>query len=399
MPPLRSQLLPFEENDLRELGKLHDLKSSLHDYLARAWDFEGGIGDARSEKLIAGWSAQFPQWNREQVRVALAVNSAQGGMGLVVSTARRILFDDPAELAVGECLAFRLAWLLRRVREQSGEGMAGDDLPFIPCAMAVRDVRLAERMLEPRPPPRDQEAVDALLSRAFAAAVRRSLPELQDVAQQLNAHKIDRCRGWIGKCIAGIAEGSTHRVAEALQEELQNETRARSKKQARNTVCIEAHGFYRLAEWVSPDLVDGFDVTQGLPWDAGFHTWTEANRDPLEGLDLTGISPEFHRAVVDLELPDWFRVLVEPESPWDLCRVILEDLGPDPGAVREILETWCRIRKWEPVDLSPLQHPDRSTRRGVALAEVPRHQAFMMRRLLLEAGAEARFDKVSTPDR
>ena len=380
---LQPQLLPYEHADLRELGSIYDLQSSLPDCLARVWNFEDAMGESGAAKLITGWSSQYPQWNEDQLRFVLGLNEIRQAFGLVVSTARRILKDDPWELAAGEVLAYRLEWLMRRVREQSGMGTEADDLGLIPLAMAVRDSALAGRMLEPRPSAKDRPPLQTLLDEGVAAAFRRELPALRAIVDRMNKRKIDRSVRYIAGCLTGIAEGSPVLVAAALQESLDDEARARAKKQARNIVCIETHAFYRLAEWVSSDLVAAFDITQGLPWDAGFHAWTDADSAPLASLDLAPLSPQLHRTLIHLELPAWFRVLEGYESPWDTCRVILEAAGPHPRAVEEVIGTWCRMRRWDPVDLQTCP-----TTVGPPL---PRHEAFQLRRFLLEAGAIARF--------
>jgi hypothetical protein len=53
--------------------------------------------------------------------------------------------------------------------------------------------------------------------------------------------------------------------------------------------------------------VASFDVTQDHPWDAEFHAWTEARPNPLAGIDLRGIAPILHDALILLKPPDWWR--------------------------------------------------------------------------------------------
>jgi hypothetical protein len=133
--------------------------------------------------------------------------------------------------------------------------------------------------------------------------------------------------------------------------------------------------------------VAAFDVAQLLPWDAGFHAWTEAHPDPLEGTDLSGISPVLRDALIRLKLPDCWRVLEEPELPEDPCRVVLQSVGPNVAKVREIVDTYVRMRGLAAVD------PEGEAPLVVA-SPLPRVAAVLMRRSLLEAGALAEVEKL-----
>ncbi len=384
-----NQLLKHELLEIRERGKSAAVAhGTLQFHMALMWNYEDyrkslGDSDAHIDQLRTAQSRVYPDWTAEQVEVSLAIGNLRGAANQELGIDRRILRDDPAELAVAVALGARVEWLNRRLDEQSGLGSPEDDAFVLLLALPVRDDALINRVLalpnlEPDPERR-------FVYEGVAAAYRRDLVALEALVTKFGKRKVDRSIQGMRTCLTGIARREPTLVSQGLHELLEEENRLRKRKEGR-VISLEAHQFYRLCEWVLPELVGGFDVTQGLPWDAGFHAWTEAHPNALAGWDLREISPMLHALLIDLCLPEGWREIAEPELPQDICRLVLESVGPNPRKVREMVDAWCRLRRWEPVDLdaSPL----------VISSDVPRMNAFMMRQSLLEAGASARFERV-----
>lgn len=390
MVSLQSQLLQEEREWLRSFAG--DAGKPFVEELARAWDYRAwkadhGYAPERLDELEASRRLHYPQWSAEQCGVALAIENVCEAANLGLAVTLRILREEPAELGLGLILTGRLLWLSRRLAEQSGMGSEDDDLSLIPLALGARDIPLAERAAASRfPAGLRKEEINKLLGQGFTAILRRDLPALQPVVERLGKRKVDRSMKWMVECLQGMAAEDPVRVTGALEQSLREAQRDRKKEEAQFPISLETHQYYGLARWLSPGLVAGFDGTQPLPWDAGLHAWQEEHPKPLSGLDLSSISPVLHAAVVDLKLPDWWRVLEEPESPQDTCRLVLHQPGPQPNKVREMVDAWARVRQWPPVSLD--------TYPVVLTEDLPRLNAWMMRRSLLEIGAQADFECV-----
>jgi len=389
MSPLFDQLLKHERAEVLAYAKEPAIAcASIKPRIAEMWDWEGyhrsqGRGADWTSYVAAGRALVYPEdWTAEQVITALAIEAEVGAMNQDLGIARRIVHDDPAELALGVSLGARLAWLMRKLDEQKGAGMAEDDASVGMGALPVMDVALIRMVIDA--PILDDEPGRRLLYQGVAAAFHRDLQALRGVVERFNKRGVYRDLEGMRTCLTGVAGEDPERVTVGLTEILENENRNRKKKEGR-IISLDAHQFYRLAEWFSPELVAGFDVTQPLPWDAGFHAYTKAHPDPLEGLDLSDISPLLHDALIHLKLPAWWRVPEEPELGSDPCRLILTDLGPTPGPVREMIDHWVQFRHYPAADLDNCP--------AVIAPEVSRAVAFDMKRGLRQFGASARVEK------
>src|SRR5262249_33282020 len=125
---------------------------------------------------------------------------------------------------------------------------------------------------------------------------------------------------------------------------------------------VEVHGLYRLAEWISPDLVTGFDVTTPFPWDAEFHAWTQTHDRVLEGVNFSDIAPLVRDAVLDLKYPDWWIQTPNAAKAAEqyraeqlkICELWLLNFGNNPESVAKIVtETGARNIKSVPALLTP----------------------------------------------
>ena len=71
-------------------------------------------------------------------------------------------------------------------------------------------------------------------------------------------------------------------------------------------ISIEAHGLYRLAQKIEPELLAKFDPLTALPWDAEFHAWTTANAAELLASDFGYCPDKFLRPFLTSKRPKWY---------------------------------------------------------------------------------------------
>ncbi len=77
-------------------------------------------------------------------------------------------------------------------------------------------------------------------------------------------------------------------------------------------ISFHTHGLAELAYWVSPNLLEKFNVDRPLPWDRAYYHWLRRQPRSTAFRDLSPYSSLLNRWVHDLEEPDWWRR--EPES-------------------------------------------------------------------------------------
>ena len=392
MQSLRSRLLPHEAKDIDKLAQHRSMKLSILDWLAHCWDFEAygraeGKGDDYFAHFLPTWQWRFQGWTLEQKRIGIAIEHAQRSIDPTLAIARRVVMDSPADLALSIALYVRLQWFERRLGEQSGIGASKSDTLLIPQAMSVRDLAMAQRLMDGFVETNQYE-VEALIIQSIRAAMARDMSALRPLAARLNKRKVGKWQKWLCKCFQGIVDSNTQLVAEGLQQRIEDEYRNRKKEEG-NIVCLEAHQYYRLCAWVSPELVSSFDVTQPAPWDAAFHAWTEAHPNPLEGIDLSGISPVLHDGIINFKLPEWWRVLSQPEWPRDPCMLVLKDVGPNPKKIKQIIETYYRMWQRPPPDLEQAVPFE-------VMTDIPRATAFALGAQIYQEGGLAEIQKLES---
>lgn len=295
-----------KRTQLEILGAL-DLPNArlpLEEYFAQQWDLERhyralGGDDAQLARDLSDWSSMHPEWNAEQVRVSWAI----ARLTLVDAFARRIEADDPAEFGRWSALGNRVLWYQRMLVR------GADTCDLVWSAFAIRDVAFALRVAQTSPRVRAQEWSD-FFCQAVTALVRKDDAWLRESIVAMQKGKQVLPRRHLESCLKAMVEQNAAQVKESIQALLEVERGSRHKA-GYGVLYLDAHSLYRLAEWVSPDLVQGFDVTQAFPWDAPFHAWSESHSNPLEGIDLSRSAPLLHELLVELRVPNWWL----PASP------------------------------------------------------------------------------------
>ncbi len=375
MGSLTSQLLPREVKDLRAFEKAGGARLPFAGEVAARWH------QVRRETagLLDQLAPMHPTWTADQLAFAAAVDRLGQLVGGTWAVYRRLLRDDPAELAAGLCLADRLTWVKKRVDEQSGMGVSEDDTAWVEPALGAGDHEFARRTAASHPVRRRSE-FNELVRLATRAVYARDPAALAEVGRRLRALKADKHLRPLRDGLLGLCEHDGQAVVNRVEFLLAEATKWRKRAGGR-VIAVEAHNYYRLAEWLSPDLAPGYDSPPPLPWDAAFHDRTGAHPDPLAGTDLRPASEELHAAAIDLTMPAWFRPITEPELALDECEVVLTEMGPKRAEVAGKVKIYTTAR--------PQPVPDLAAGVPLRLIVVPRASAQMVRIDLGRVGAVA----------
>ncbi len=307
----------------------------------RAWEVQmPGRAEQELDNQLFQQEMQRPELTPEQQLCILGSRHLM--LHLDVAVARRITLDDPAELARGLFVTNRFDML--------NWGFQFQACDLVLSLFAVRDMaaidHLAERTTVGETQYPNHET--SLCSKAAEALIKRDFDALRPVIDRLKRKKVSAWMQHKIACLLGIADRQPDQITQGLHGMLDS-YQMRRDEDSHSTFMVfnvEAHGLYRLAEWISPDLVAGFDVTQSFPWDAEFHAWVETHEHPLDGLDFRGVAPLLRDAILDLKVPDWW--IQTPEAAkrreqelLSKANLWLLDFGENPKAVRDYVTEHC----------------------------------------------------------
>lgn len=310
--------------------------TTLEEMIRVCDSFVPGRGAKELDSQLFELEMKRPELSAEQRLNVVALRWLN--LHLDVAVARRVTHEDPAELARGLYVTNRLNWL--------NWGCQSQDCDSLLNLFAVRDFALVRHLAAHTTYSNTQYPNDehVLCSYATSALIKRDFESLRPITARMKKKKV---RSWMeGKfaCLLGIADAQPDQIAHGLRAMLESYQRRRDEDSQWTFLVfnVEVHGLYRLGEWISPDLVAGFDVTQSFPWDAEFHAWTQAHDNPLHGVDLTPAAPILYDAVVNLKCPDWW--IQSPEAAQrreqELCAKCdfwLIDFGENQAAVKDFV--------------------------------------------------------------
>src|SRR5581483_500363 len=355
--PKRMQKLFVEWPPYRQFAKL-----SIKEWLATCWDFtafyksaqEGRQTDKQIARMVAERTrGEWKKWSADQVNTAFAfVTLAEYTIGGDTAIVRRIQREDPAELAIAEALGQRLFLIDIKLNELAtghlGQNRNGDRLSprhHLLRALAVGDLQWAQRLAD-----EDYPSELAAEEHGVLAAYRRDLGALR---ARLPRGRVDKYEQWRWDCLRGIAADDPEQVRAGLQKELDRNraSRAGMEEAGFGIVNLDVHGYYRLAEHVSPGLVATFDVRQSFPWDAELHDWVKAHQNPLAGLDLSDISPVLHDALLLGRFPAWWTGSAKPRRPTEA------DVGGLFAGLKSLLGGFFDVGRDEPTDSAAEPEP------------------------------------------
>lgn len=272
---------------------------TLKEYIAWEWKFEQQMDSARQKHFWARLEKNRGLLSLEQCVTGSRFSHVYSSLP-DLAVARRFCLEDATEVLIGLSLAGRIGWM-----EQGSKGRSFDD-PLL-GALAVRDAAVAERYLETLPVWNPDSDTDFdLRSDGVLAVLRRDFGLLK-TALDRDVHRFDIA--WYKAMIdffQGIMEDDPKKTSAALQRFFEAMKRVREKILTQFAFCSMTHGFYRLAESISPRLVSEFDVSQDFPWDAEVHERVNRNERPWEEFDLSDVSEELHTAITTLHRPIWW---------------------------------------------------------------------------------------------
>lgn len=215
---------------------------------------------------------------------------------------RRFSLGDPAGLARFLSMNARVKylWYGGIVDNEEEYGNVFDAL----CGLAVRDTAVALEFANTGTfPIRRGHRETVLTYNGVYAVLRRERSYFRTFERSIAGRKVNRFHAGEFECLRGIMGADAKRVAKGLDQIL----RARNPWPfpLHKVVCLEAHGLYELARWVSPDLVSAFDPDRSLPWDRKLYEWATNNESPLRRLEVAGLPPVIRRAILKLDRPRW----------------------------------------------------------------------------------------------
>jgi len=139
------------------------------------------------------------------------------------------------------------------------------------------------------------------------AILRSRTAEWQRMAKDRGREKKPAWLAGILACLEGIAARNAPQVAAGLEQHLEGFRKGVRINPLEKIIAHTAHGLYRLAADVDPDLVATFDHRRGLPWDAEFHDWSTRPRRALSASDFGNCPEPLVAAFVTLKRPSWVR--------------------------------------------------------------------------------------------
>ncbi len=296
--PLLAQLPKSAQRELPEVMQRCGNRT-LREYIAWEWNFEQQMNPERRTRFLQGLQDGRGGLTFEQRLMGTRFSHVYSSLA-DLAVARRFCLEDPAEILIGLSLAGRIGWM-----EQGLKGRSFDD-PLL-GALAVGDWAVADRYVETLPVWDPNSDIDFdLRSDGVVSVLRRDYARLETALDR----DIDRSHiAWYQAMIdffRGVIEDDPSQTIAALQRFFEAMNRLRDKLQMEFAISTTTHGFYRLAESVSPELVAGFDISQKFPWDAEVHACVSRGERPWEDFDLSDISPELHQAVTTLSRPVWW---------------------------------------------------------------------------------------------
>ncbi len=221
--------------------------------------------------------------------------------------ARRILRDDPGELAAALSLSARLDWL-SWCEPGHLQGDSRYSLVWrVFNGLAAGDHAVARAFFGPRPRNLSAGSMAAVLIynavQAIVTENRRAQAQLRPEIEYANVPDIYRA---ILRTLLGIIIDDSTTVAVNLQQVLAKLHRY-DLPDHEKVIAILAHGIAELANWVSPRLLEEFDLDSPWPWDGAYHRWLRRGNRSTKYLDLSKHSALMNRWIQGLEEPSWWR--------------------------------------------------------------------------------------------
>jgi hypothetical protein len=333
MPRKKKLLSRIPKDSREEINRIMDEcdgELPLHDFLTHRWEtarpnwtWDFMEHERSKEAAHSDFAERYPQLSASEVDLAASFNNVRLDL-VATGIARRIVLEDPQELALRLAIAIQLDAHFHQWEPLDGVSPTG----ALHCC-AARNFDAARQLVEGnRAGMRAFPDHEQVLEIAMTAALLRDLTTLKTVTSLMTDVRMAGWEEGLADCLTGVAQHNPTQVAAGLNRFLQTIHKMQLRPELDGAVNLEAQGLFRLIESISPGLVAEFDVSQDFPWDAGFHRWFDEHPEPLAGLDLTGIAPELHDAVVLGNRPKW----MVPAAREKRFEVILTGIPRNPTA-------------------------------------------------------------------
>lgn len=219
--------------------------------------------------------------------------------------ARRLTYDDPAELECALSLGTRLDWLRDCQPRQCADsvyaniwavfrGLAAGDLE-----VSQAYFRKGNRNL------RGGHKPTVLTYNTVQAIINHNKRQQLILSCDIECINASNCQKAILETLSGIIAENPTTVAEELERVLST-FRRMGFFEHENIISLVAHGLAELAYWVSPKLLAEFNVDRSLPWDSVYYKWLRRKKRSVKYRDMSKHSALLHRWIHDLDEPGWW---------------------------------------------------------------------------------------------
>ncbi len=246
------------------------------------------------------------RYTDEEAEAVAAANLYGRGL-LRRGVARRILRDDPGELAAALSLAARLDWL-GWCEPGHLQGDSRYSLVWMVFnGLAAGDHEVARAFFGPRPRNLSRGHKSAvLIYNTVQAIVTENLRAQARLRPEIEYAAVPEHDRAILRTLHGIIIADATAVAVNLQQVLKTFHRHEMPDHEK-VIAILAHGLAELAHRVSPGLLAEFDIDNPWPWDGGYHRWLHRGNRSTGYRDISKYSALLNRWIQDLEEPRWWR--------------------------------------------------------------------------------------------
>lgn len=253
-----------------------------------------------AQSAIANNRAEYPDWPDEHLELNFRFEWISEGW-YERGMARRLATDDLEEFGLFIQMHVRQAIL----NHTADEDEFVDVWTLLP-AIAIGDDLAIERYIAIATfPLTNGHPVVRTIYNGIHAILRSHASEVEKLRRKQLSEKKPAWLKGIVECLQGIVSQDSSRVASGIEQHLKGFRKSDRITPLEKIVSLEAHGLYRLAERIDPNLVQEFDTERGLPWDKDFHLWSSTTQPALAVEHFGNCPKPLSAAFVTLERPAW----------------------------------------------------------------------------------------------
>ena len=263
---------------------------------------ERGYALLRPSYLYAG----LPE---EQVRLASEL-SEDAGQGIYMpgclrgAICRRFTLDAPVELALRMAMAARFEWFASQTNRNTHPETHFGPLLLAASAHDFAAVDLIAQVPETaleKPNNRDF----AFLLGALVGLVHGDEAKLQQAAEAMAKRRPSAHIKALQGAVIAIAMSSPEEFAAALKKMLKTYRNYMFGDDFYGLINPHAMGLYEMARRYRPQVVDAFDTSEALPWDAGYYAWLMTCDDIAVHFERERVPTSMRAHILDLEPLAW----------------------------------------------------------------------------------------------